>query len=582
MMQRNSHLIQKKYNSLIVSTLAMTASMYLAGILDSIMVGQIEGTVALSAINLTLSVSFLKSILMALFTFGGNTIAVVYKGKRENRMADLAFTLSFHAGMLSSLVLMVFGLIFAKQTAALLAQGNAQLEQYVLDYLLPLWLLTPFMVIVNHVAAFARTDGLNKLSTALPVVANVINLACDYLFMAVFGWGIAGAGWATIAGYAVGTVMCIAYFCSKQRSVFFVRFKKEDCKELGKIFSMGMPSALIYVCNFLRLFFMNAIILSSTGTVGMQIASVSFSLNSLSFIFAEGASMTLLPMVGAFYGEKDIKGQRLTLKYGMLITTALCLLVMLVSELFPAQLAGLYGLKDPEILAVFNTTFRILSINIPILGVVYVMRTFFQGIKQQGIANLIVILDGFATVIPLLWLFSKHGIYWLWASFPVSKAVTIIITLIVVVICKKVQKKDNYLLMDSEEGAVMDFTIENSVEAAVDASAKVMEFCRENAVDDTVATRVAVAVEELCVNTAKYAYGPASRMVDIFIKINERTIILRVRDNGDIFNPTEYQDDTGQLISGLSMLRAISSSIEYNRVIGFNTTLINIDLEQKG
>lgn len=560
----------------------MTASIYLAGILDSIMVGQIEGTVALSAINLTLSVSFLKNILMALFTFGGNTIAVVYKGKRENSKADLAFTLSFYAGMLSSLVLMAFGLIFAKQTAALLAQGNAQLEQYVLEYLLPLWLLTPFMVIVNHVAAFARTDGLNKLSTALPVVANVINLACDYIFMKTFGWGIAGAGWATIAGYAVGTVMCIVYFRSPQRSVSFVRFKLEDCKELGKIFSMGMPSALIYVCNFLRLFFMNAIILSSTGTVGMQIASVSFSLNSLSFIFAEGASMTLLPMVGAFYGEKDMKGQRLTLKYGMLITTALCLLVMLVSELFPAQLAGLYGLKDPEILAVFNTTFRILSINIPILGIVYVMRTFFQGIKQQGIANLIVILDGFATVIPLLWLFSKHGIYWLWASFPVSKAVTILITLIVVVICKKVQKKDNYLLMDSEEGVVMDFTIENSVEAAVGASEKVMDFCRENAVDDTVATRVAVAVEELCVNTAKYAYSPASRQVDIYMKISEHEIILRVRDNGKIFNPTEYEDDSGKLISGLSMLRAISSNIEYNRVIGFNTTVINIDLEQKG
>jgi len=116
----------------------------------------------------------------------------------------------------------------------------------------------------------------------------------------------------------------------------------------------------------------------------------------------------------------------------------------------------------------------------------------------------------------------------------------------------------------------------------VEASEKVMDFCRENAVDDTVATRVAVAVEELCVNTAKYAYSSASRRVDIYIKINERTIILRVRDNGNIFNPTEYEDDSGKLISGLSMLRAISSNIEYNRVIGFNTTVINIDLEQKG
>lgn len=580
-MQRKTALIRKKYNSLLISTLAMTASMYLSGILDSMMVGQVLGTVELSAINLTLSVSFLKSILMALFTFGGNTIAVMYKGKRDNHKADAAFTLSFHAGMISSLVLMVFGLIFARPTAALLAQGNAQLEALVLEYLIPLWLLTPFTVIVNHVASFARTDGLNKLSTALPVVSNVINLVCDYIFMALLGMGIAGAGWATIAGYAVGSVMCIAYFCSKQRGVHFIRLTKEDFRQFGKIFSTGMPSALIYVCNFLRLFFMNAIILSSTGTVGVQIASVSFSLNSLSFIVAEGASMTLLPMVGAFYGEKDIKGQRLTLRYGMFVTTVLCLIVMLLSELFPAQLAGLYGLTDPKILAVFNTTFRILSINIPILGAVYVMRTFFQGIKQQGIANIIVILDGFATVIPLLWALSKCGIYWMWASFPISKAATILITLIVIVIYKKVQKKDNYLLMDAEEGVTLDITIDNRVEAAVQASEQVMEFCRNNGVDLSVATRIAVATEELCVNTAKYAYSPSSRNIDIFVKITQTTVILKLRDNGKIFNPTEYRDDTGKTISGIQMVRAICSNIEYNRVIGYNTTVLDIDLTRE-
>ena len=209
-MQRKAALIRQKYNSLLISNLAMTASMYLSGILDSMMVGQILGTVELSAINLTLSISFLKSILMALFTFGGNTIAVMYKGKRENERADSAFTLSFWASMLTSILITVVGIIFVKPTAALLVQGNTELEQSVIDYLIPLWALTPLTALVNHVAAFARTDGLNKLSTALPVVSNVINLGCDYIFMALLGMGIAGAGWATVAGYAVGSLMCIA------------------------------------------------------------------------------------------------------------------------------------------------------------------------------------------------------------------------------------------------------------------------------------------------------------------------------------------------------------------------------------
>lgn len=289
--------------------------------------------------------------------------------------------------------------------------------------------------------------------------------------------------------------------------------------------------------------------------------------------------MTLLPLLGALYGEKDIKGIRLSLKYGLLVTSALCLIVMALSMLFPVQLASLYGLTDPEIVSVFKTTFRIVSLNVPILGLIYVMRTFFQSTKQKAIANLLVIVDGFAAVVPLMWAFSKINIYWLWASFPVSKVLTVLITIIAVVICKKVQNKKNYLLLDEQEGTVFDFTIENKVESALDASQKVMEFCESNSVDKNYATLVAVAVEELCVNTARYAYSPQCKFIDVFVKISEEKIILRIRDNGKIFNPTEYADDSGKIITGLQTLRSICSDIEYNRVIGYNTTVISIDIK---
>lgn len=557
----------------------MTASLYLSGILDGIMVGRILSPVAFSAINLTLCISFLENILVALFTFGGNTLAVMYKGKRENERANAVFTLSFSAGMLSAVVIAVIGLVLINPTASLLGQSNAELEGLIKAYLVPLWILTPFTSIINMTAAFSRTDGLKKLATSMPIIANVINLACDYIYMAVLGKGIAGAGWATVTGYAVTSLFIIVYLKSDSRTVFFTKNAFKHISELKTIFSTGLPSSLIYVCNFLRLFFTNAIILSSTGSAGVQIASVSFSLNSLCFIFVEGASMTLLPLLGALYGEKDIKGIRLSLKYGLIVTTALCLIVMALSMLFPVQLASLYGLTAPKIVSVFKTTFRIVSLNVPILGLIYVMRTFFQATKQKGLANLLVIVDGFAAVVPLMWALSKINIYWLWASFPISKAVTVLITIIAVVICKKIKNKKNYLLLDEEEGTIFDFTIENKVEAALEASEKVMAFCESNSVDKNYATLVAVAVEELCVNTARYAYSPQCKDIDVFIKISEEKIILRLRDNGKIFNPTEYVDDSGRIITGLKTVRSICSEIEYNRVIGYNTTVLSINTD---
>jgi Na+-driven multidrug efflux pump/anti-sigma regulatory factor (Ser/Thr protein kinase) len=575
-MKRNGTLLNKKYRSLLVATLAMTASTYLSSILDGIMVGQILGTVQLYAINLTTSIVFLRSIPIAMFTFGGNTLSVIHKSKRDQKSADAVFTLSFWAGILSTVLISIVGIATMVPTARILAQGKEELVGLVIDYLLPLWVLTPLVAVVNQTAAYARTDGLRKLATALPIVANIINLICDYIYMAIFGWGVAGAGWATVTGYVVGTLLTLIYFKSAKRTVHFTKEALKKLKMLGKIFSVGLPSALIYVCNFLRLFFTNAIILSFTGVMGGKIASVSFSLNSLAFILVEGASMTLLPILGALYGEKDANGQRITLRYGMIVTVALSVFVLIVSELFPVQLAALYGLNDAATADIFAVTFRIFSINIPILAVIYVMRTFFQATKQRGLANLLVMLDGVLTIVPLMYWFAHYDIYWLWMSFPVSKAVTVLVTLIAMVISKKIQNKKNILGIEEEDGVMYDFSIKNDIPEAIRASEEAMKFCKEQNVPENTVNAIGVTVEELCHNIATYSKSKGNGAVDVCVRVMPDKVNVRLRDDGAEFDPTDYIDNSGKRITGLELVRMLSSSINYNRVLGFNVTNVAV------
>ena len=575
-MERSGILLNRKYRALLVSTLAMTASNYLSSILDSIMVGRILGTSEVYAINLTSSIVFLKAIPVSISTFGGNTLSVIHKSKRDGKSSDIVFTLSFLFGFIISTLMAVAGIIFAGPTANLLSQNKAEVSSLVLQYLYPLWAVTPFVAIVNQTAAYARTDGVRKLATSLPIVSNIVNLVCDYIYMKVFGWGLAGAGWATVTGYAVGTIMTLMYFRSKKRTVHFVKSALRQLKYLGGVISIGLPSALIYVCNFLRLFFVNAIILSSTGVVGGEIASVSLSLNSIAFIFVEGASMTLLPILGALYGEKDIKGQRITLRYGMIVTVALSLVVMAVSVLFPAQLASLYGFTDPDAIKVFNATFRLLSINIPVLAVIYVMRSFFQATKQKGLANLLVVLDGFLTIVPLMYWFSKYNIYWLWAAFPISKVLTLAIVAAVMLATKKARNKKGILGLDEPQGIAYDFSIKNEIDQAIKASEEAMSFCEKNNVPENVANLVGVTVEELCHNIAVYASSSAADTVDVCVRILENEVNIRLRDSGSEFDPTDYIDNSGRQITGLELVRKLSSGINYNRILGFNVTNVTV------
>ena len=53
--------------------------------------------------------------------------------------------------------------------------------------------------------------------------------------------------------------------------------------------------------------------------------------------------------------------------------------------------------------------------------------------------------------------------------------------------------------------------------------------------------------------------------------------MLRLRDNGKIFNPTEYVDDSGREVTGLKLVRSLTSSIEYNRVLDFNVTVVTVN-----
>ena len=86
-------------------------------------------------------------------------------------------------------------------------------------------------------------------------------------------------------------------------------------------------------------------------------------------------------------------------------------------------------------------------------------------------------------------------------------------------------------------------------------------------------------MEELCVNTAKYAAKTQSDSVDIYLKVSPKYVVLKLRDNGNVFNPTEYIDDTGREVTGLKLVRSLMSSIEYNRVIGFNVTVVTVNRE---
>ena len=577
-MERNGRLIQEKYREYFLSTLAMSGSASIATIVDRIMVGNLLSSVDLAATNLTAPIICVINLLYGLFINGGSTLAVTYKGSRDQKNADKCFTISIVLGAAAMLLMGAVGFVFRVPIARALSVGEPGLYQAVCDYLFPMLFLGFLVLLSNGVSAYIRVDGLKTLAITVPILSNAVNLLFDYIFMGLMGLGIGSAGWATNIGYFAGLFCSVIYLKSKKRSVFFTSLGKEDLALIGSTLKTGLPSALMYACLFLRTFVMNSIIITAAGLVGSEVAAVCISADSIATIFYGGTTQTMLPIGGALYGERDYKGLKAMLNTAAKVTGTVCLILMVLFEAFPRQFGAIFGVTSPEASALLDTAFRMFALSIPLTGAMHIFRSCLQATDGKNTASVLTVVEGIVCFIPVIWLFGVFAPKLIWLSFAVSPLLAM--GSVWMYLCQKAKKtgKQGILLPKAtEEGAALyDFSIVSKIENAVEASEKVIGLCGENHLPSSLGNLLGIAAEELCVNIAKYAYGGKEDSVDIFLRISADDVILRVRDNGVIFNPVEFQDDEGKEITGLKMLRSLPMTVDYNRVLGFNNTIVTV------
>lgn len=572
-MKRNGVLVRKKYLEYLCSTMAFTLSIYVATIVDGILVGKLIGPEAFTAVNLTIPVVYVKNIAFCLFISGGGTLVSQRMGARRFEECNRVFTLALGGGVLFSALLAAAGMLTAPALAGFLA-GPGALGASVEAYLRPLWALAPFTVLSNGSASFMRLESRHRLAASIPIVANVINLLCDILYIRVFGWGIRGAGWATVTGYALATGLLIPWLRSRSRSLRFVRPGAGDLGRLVEVLRVGLPISLIDACDMLRNYTVNATMLRMLGSAGGQIISVCNAGMLYATMAAEGAATSMASVVGALYGERDRNGMLHVLKSALALALGLCAVIFAGLELFPAAFAGIYGVNDAQMLSILVPWLRVYCLAVPLVAPLYVLRCFYQSTGHENTATELSVLQGAVFMIPIFYLLSRVGILPMASAFAISAALSMAF-----VACRmrrraKREGCDSFLMLrPSEISRTWEASIGCTEREATEASQALLDFCRANGLPPGLAGAVGVSAEELCVNIARYSGLKPADQIDLFFRILDDSVVLKVRDSGRIFNPTEYMTDGG-MVTGLPLIRALASNVEYHQIVGFNTTVV--------
>ncbi|MBQ4086609.1 MAG: MATE family efflux transporter [Clostridia bacterium] len=285
-------------------------------------------------------------------------------------------------------------------------------------YLRILFIGYPVSMAYNLMAGVLRSLGDGRSPLYAMIVASILNIALDYLFVAGFGMGVEGAAIATVIAQVASCVYCL-FVLSK---IPFIRPHRSDLRlekaSAAHLMRLGLPLSA-----------QNAII----GVGGMIVQSVA---NTMGVTFIAGFTATnklygVLEIAAVSYGyaTSTYTGQNLGAKKIDRIRTGVraanitgCLTAVGIAvfmALFGKPIIGSFISGSPE--EVLEATriacefLWVMSIALPVLYVLHIVRSALQGMGNtlmpmlSGIAEF-VMRTGSALLLPAL--IGYKGVFW--------------------------------------------------------------------------------------------------------------------------------------------------------------------------
>ncbi len=211
---------------------------------DSYVVGNYVGKAALAAVGASTPViNMLIGFFMGIATGAGVVIAQYYGANDIKRMRK-----SIHSSMALTLVmamlLTIIGLVCTNPLLHAIGVPSDVFDQ-ASQYLAIYFGGITFTLIYNMGAGILRAIGDSKRPLYFLVIASVINIILDFLFVKVFQWGVAGAGVATLIAQGISAVMVVFILMyTKENYQLVIKEISFDKEMLTRIIKIGLPTGI--------------------------------------------------------------------------------------------------------------------------------------------------------------------------------------------------------------------------------------------------------------------------------------------------------------------------------------------------
>ena len=353
-------------------------------IVDSIIVGRVEGANALGAIGCT---NWLTYILFACCNgigVGAGILVAQLFGAEERIKIKQAIANSFYIVLLLGITLSVAGALLTRPVLTLLGTPTGQLQQAV-EYMQIICAGTFAVALYNYVAHIMRALGDSKTPLIFLLLASFLNIILDVLFVVDLGWGVKGAAYATILAQLIAAIVSMLHAVCKNP---YFRMNREDMRFNTEWALMCLRIGIPLSAQSMMISLSCVILQSMVNRFDEEVVSA-FTVTSKVELLLDQPFISLSTALSTFVGQNMGAGKidrvKRAFHWSVIITSIYCVLVLGATWLLDEQIARLF-VEESYVVEISAKALRIMGVMYWPLGMIFIIRGLLNGAGDAGYA----------------------------------------------------------------------------------------------------------------------------------------------------------------------------------------------------
>lgn len=312
---------------------------------DSLIVGNAIGSSAIGAIGITGAIVWLVNVICQGLGSGASIAAAQYVGAKRGDDVKKLYTTGLIAGGVIALIVTVLCILLSRPVIVTFLQTPESILSDSLGYFRVISLGLIFQMLYNIFYGMLRAHGNSAGAIWFLLTAAVLNVGLDLLFVITFGWGVAGAAWATVISQAGCAGAAWLYLNNKlpQLRLTAIPFRW-DPGQHGRLMELSVPIVLQNSVSAIGFIILQRLV-NSFGTASIEGYAAMQKVESLIHIPGGAFSTALAGFVGQNIGAGKLdrvkRGYRVTIGLSM----SICAVLAVVGFFVARPVIGLFNLE---------------------------------------------------------------------------------------------------------------------------------------------------------------------------------------------------------------------------------------------